>query len=126
MSIWGAAEIGGIAGFSLFLGLPVARLRGLSTGIQGFLNALALGVLLFLLWDILSHASDPVVTSLAAVRQGRPGSFLLLAAIFAGGMAVGLLSLTYFNRRLMGRVKGVTGQASPRGLAMAIATGLGF
>ena len=126
MSIWGAAAIGGIAGFSIFLGLPVARLRGLSTGVQGFLNALALGVLLFLLWDILSHASDPVVTSLAAARQGRPGNFVALAAIFAGGMGVGLLTLTYFNRLLLGRAKGATGQASPRGLSMAIATGLGF
>ena len=126
MSPLTAALIGGVAGFSIFLGLPVARLRHLSTGIQGFLNALALGVLIFLLWDILSHASSPVESALAGVHHGRPGSFLALIAIFAGGMGAGLLTLTYFNRLLMGRAKGSGGQASPRGLAMAIATGLGF
>jgi zinc transporter, ZIP family len=126
VSALAAAAIGGVAGFSIFLGLPVARLRNLSTALQGFLNALALGVLLFLLWDILSHASSPVETSLAAVRLGRPGTFALLILIFAGGLAVGLLTLTYFNRFLFGRARGVTGQASPRGLALAIATGLGF
>src|SRR6202011_4797095 len=38
----------------------------------------------------------------------------------------GLLTLTYGNRRLLGRAKGATNQASPRGLALAIAAGLGF
>jgi zinc transporter, ZIP family len=126
MSPLTAAAIGGVAGFSIFLGLPVARIRGLSIGIQGFLNALALGVLIFLLWDILSHASSPVEASLAAVRRGQPAAFGQLLLIFGGGIGVGLLALTYFNRSLFGRVRGTTGQASPRGLAMAIATGLGF
>src|ERR1700730_1184246 len=108
MSALAAAAIGGIAGFSIFLGLPVARLRGLSTPLQGFLNALALGVLLFLLWDILSHASSPVESSLAAVRNGRPQSFISLVAIFAGGLAAGLLTLTYANRRLLGRARGAS------------------
>jgi ZIP family zinc transporter len=126
MSALTAAAIGGVAGFSIFLGLPVARLRGLSTSLQGFLNALALGILIFLLWDILSHASAPVEIALAGVRQGHPGSFAGLVLIFAGGLGAGLLTLTYFNRRLLGRAKGQSGQASPKGLSMAIATGLGF
>jgi ZIP family zinc transporter len=126
MSPLAAAVIGGVAGFSIFLGLPVARLRGLSTPLQGFLNALALGVLIFLLWDILSHGSAPVESSLGAVRSGRPAAFLGLIVIFAAGLGTGLLTLTYFNRLLLGRARGVTGQASPRGLALAIATGLGF
>ena len=126
MSPLTAAAIGGVAGFSIFLGLPVARVRRMPAALQGFLNALALGVLIFLLWDILSHASSPVEGSLAAVRQGRPGSFLALAGIFAGGLGLGLLALVYFNRQLLRRAKGVGGPASPHGLAMAIATGLGF
>ena len=125
MSPLAAAAIGGVAGFSIFLGLPVARLRGLSTSLQGFLNALALGILIFLLWDILSHASAPVESALGNVHRGRPAEFASLALVFAGGLGAGLLILTYGNRRLVGRVK-ATGQASPKGLAMAIATGLGF
>jgi zinc transporter, ZIP family len=125
VSVLTAAAIGGVAGFSIFLGLPVARLRGLSNSLQGFLNALALGILVFLLWDILSHATDPVEASLAGIRAGHPAQFVLLALIFVAGLGAGLLTLTYGNRKLIGRVK-ATGQASPRGLAMAIATGLGF
>ncbi|HVD01428.1 MAG TPA: ZIP family metal transporter [Candidatus Dormibacteraeota bacterium] len=125
MSALTAAAIGGVAGFSIFLGLPVARLRGLSTSVQGFLNALALGILVFLLWDILSHATAPVQAALAGVRAGHPGQFIALAVVFVAGLAAGLLVLTYGNQRLVGRVK-ATGQASPRGLSMAIATGLGF
>jgi ZIP family zinc transporter len=121
-----AALIGGVAGFSIFLGLPVARVRRMPASVQGFLNALALGVLIFLLWDILSHASTPIEASMTGVRQGQPASFLTLLAIFAGGLGVGLLALVYFNRQLLSRAKGAGGHASPHGLAMAIATGLGF
>ena len=121
-----AALIGGVAGFSIFLGLPVARIRGMPASLQGFLNALALGVLIFLLWDIISHGSAPVESSLLALRHGRAAPFLALASIFAAGIGGGLLVLIYFNRRLMGRAKAVSGQASPRGLSMALATGLGF
>ena len=125
MSALAAAAIGGIAGFSIFLGLPVARLRGLSNAIQGFLNALALGVLVFLLWDILSHASAPIEASLAGVRAGRPGQFAGLGVVFAAGLAAGLLVLIYGNRALVGRARSA-GASTPRGLALAIATGLGF
>ena len=125
-----AAVIGGVAGFSIFLGLPVARIRGMSKTVQGFLNAVALGVLIFLLWDILTHAAEPLQSALHPVKQGQPASFALLAVLFAGGLAAGLLSLVYFNGALLGRARrlstGVPGQASPKSLSMAIATGLGL
>ena len=56
--------LGLVAGMTIFIGLPVGRLRGISRPVQGFLNAVATGVLIFLLWDILSHASAPVETAL--------------------------------------------------------------
>lgn len=86
--------LGAVAGFTILIGLPVARLRVLSRGAQGFLNALATGVLLFLLWDILSKASQPVEAALGQARVGSANSFVGLAAIFAGGIAIGLLSLS--------------------------------
>ena len=63
-----AVLLGAIAGATIFLGLPVARLRGLPKGVQGFLNAFATGILVFLLWDILSHAGEPVKAALAHVH----------------------------------------------------------
>ena len=48
MSQTGVALMGAIAGFTIFLGLPLARARSVSLPVKGFLNAIATGVLLFL------------------------------------------------------------------------------
>ena len=53
------ATLGAIAGFTIFLGLPVGRLRNPSLAMKAFLNATATGVLLFLFWDVLAHAVEP-------------------------------------------------------------------
>ena len=124
MSHGTVVALGLVAGLTIFIGLPVGRLRAISRGTQGFLNAVATGVLIFLLWDILSHASAPVETSIEAARHGDR-SFVVLVAIFALGLAIGLLALVYVNARLFGRVKNAPA-ASPRTLAMMIATGLGL
>jgi zinc transporter, ZIP family len=95
--------LGAIAGFTIFIGLPVARLRGLSRATTGFLNALATGILIFLLWDVLSKANEPVAAALDGVHHGEAGGFLGLAVVFAAGIAIGLLSLISFNQWLGGR-----------------------
>lgn len=124
MSHLSAAALGAIAGATIFIGLPVGRIRGISKRMQGMLNAIATGVLIFLLWDILSHASAPVEVALAAIHRGDR-SFLALVLIFAAGIGVGLLSLIYVNGRLFGRNRQAV-PAPPRTLAMMIATGLGL
>ena len=124
MSQTAAVALGAIAGGTIFLGLPVARMRGLPTAVQGFLNAFATGILVFLLWDILSHAGGPVE---AALRKGAgSGEFAAMAAIFALGIGAGLLVLVYANRAIFGRLRHADHAPGPRNLAMAIATGLGL
>jgi ZIP family zinc transporter len=117
-----AIALGAVAGGTIFLGLPVARMRGLPTPVQGFLNAFATGILVFLLWDILSHAGGPVTSAL----EGKTGQFGAYAAIFAVGVAAGLLGLVYFNRAIFGRLRKEAHAPGPRNLALAIATGLGL
>src|SRR3989454_2791589 len=126
MSQGTAVALGAIAGITIFLGLPVARMRGLSKAIQGFLNAFATGILIFILWDILSHAAGPVEKALTAARSGSSTPFTFMAIIFAVGIGAGLLGLVYFNRALFGRLRHADHTPSPRNLAMAIATGLGL
>jgi ZIP family zinc transporter len=121
-----AVALGAFAGATIFLGLPVARIKGLPKPVQGLLNAFATGILVFLLWDILSHGGAPVEKALIAARSGAAGPFVLMAVIFAGGIAVGLLGLVYFNRALFGRLKHGAQSPSPRSLSLAIATGLGL
>jgi ZIP family zinc transporter len=118
--------LGAFAGATIFLGLPVARIRGLPKSVQGFLNAFATGILVFLLWDILSHAGDPVDSALVAARSGDRAPFVFMAAIFAVGIAAGLLGLVYFNRALFGRLKHDAHTPSAKSLSLAIATGLGL
>ena len=124
MSHTTAAILGAIAGATIFIGLPVGRIRGVSRAVRGLLNAVATGVLLFLLWDILAHAAAPVEAALLQLRRGD-GRFIGLIAIFGAGLAVGLLSLIYFNARVFGRTKDAV-PAAPKTLAMMIATGLGL
>jgi ZIP family zinc transporter len=129
MSFSAVAGLGAFAGLTIFIGLPVARLKAISKAGQGLLIALATGVLIFLLWDILQHAGAPLEQALADARHGSTGRFVTLAALFAGGLAAGLLSLAYFNERLRSRVEGQAGSAagpSPLLLSLGIAVGLGL
>ena len=123
MSQAGAVLLGAFAGGTVFLGLPVARMHGLPKSVQGFLNAFATGILVFLLWDILTHAAGPVE---AAIAQGQRGPFAAMAAIFAAGVGLGLLGLVYFNRTVFSHLRHAHATPSPRSLSLAIATGLGL
>jgi ZIP family zinc transporter len=123
MSQGAAIGLGAIAGATVFLGLPVARMKGLPKSIQGLLNAFATGILVFLLWDILAHAGGPVT---AAVEQGQRGTFAAMALIFAVGIGAGLLGLVYFNRTVFSHLRSGATNPSARSLSLAIATGLGL
>lgn len=132
MSFPAVAGLGAFAGLTIFLGLPVARLKALSKSGQGLLIALATGVLIFLLWDILQHAGAPLEAALGEARRGTPGRFATMAALFTGGLAAGLLSLAYFNVKLRSRLEGKAetlaagAMPSPLAISLGIATGLGL
>ena len=133
------ALMGAIAGLTIFLGLPVARVRGIGVRVQGFLNAVATGVLLFLLVEILSHANGAVEEAMGGIRSGHWAGFVALLAVYVAGIVVGLLGLILFNRVLGPRLAGqrlrgpgamaatrAQGVRSARGLSLMIATGLGL
>lgn len=123
MSQSAAVALGAIAGATVFLGLPVARMHGLPKAVQGFLNAFATGILVFLLWDILTHSAGPIE---AALQHGHRGQFAWMAVIFAVGIGAGLLGLVYFNRSLFGHLRHGNVAPTPQSLTLAIATGLGL
>lgn len=94
--------LGAIAGFTIFLGLPIARLRRPVPRVRALLNAVAIGILVFLLVDIFGHANEPVETALKAAQDGS-GSWLRfagLAALFAAAAGVGLVGLVLYERRM--------------------------
>ena len=92
--------LGAIAGLTIFLGLPAGRVRGMSTRASALLSAIATGILLFLLWDVLAAGIEPVEAALTAAALEDSGTwarFAGLAAIFVVSFTVGLMSLVYFN-----------------------------
>jgi ZIP family zinc transporter len=120
--------LGAIAGFTIYLGLPFARLHNPPRSVQAFLNAIAGGILVFLLWDVLTKASEPIETALETARHGHPSDFVTLLVLFAGGFGAGLLSLVYFERHVIRRAAQDTrgGEVTPVHLALMIATGIGL
>jgi ZIP family zinc transporter len=138
--------LGGIAGATIFIGLPVGRAPRLKSSTRAFLNALAIGILLFLFWDILSQGIEPVEKALTAAALDGTGTwarFAGLAATFTVCLAFGLLSLVYYDRWLAGRPRArregpgaaLAEELRPAGsalaheasrLALLIAIGIGF
>jgi len=98
--------LGAVAGLTIFLGLPMALLPNVSRMKKGFLNALAMGILVFLITDVFSHAWDP--TKIAAV-PGFTGkgpvadAAIDLLALF-GGLGLGLLGLALYEQRYLRRI----------------------
>jgi zinc transporter, ZIP family len=99
--------LGAIAGLTIFLGLPLGRLRNPPPRICAFLNAVAIGVLVFLLWDVLTNGWQPIVDALAAAQHGKATwpHFAGLATIFATCLAAGLIGLVYYDRWMSARSK---------------------
>jgi zinc transporter, ZIP family len=85
--------LGAIAGGTIFLGLPIGRMQNLSASTRAGLSALATGILIFLLWDVLSGAVEPIESALDARHWGR---FSWLALLGIAGFALGLMGLVYY------------------------------
>ena len=126
MSFPETVALAGFAGGTIFLGLPVGRLRGLSAQWQAALTTTAGGVILFLIYDVLSQAVAPVEAALETARAGGPaGTFLGYAAALSVSLAAGLLSVTWLTARMAARRHGPT-PISPRQVALGTAIGLGL
>lgn len=148
--------LGLLAGGTILLGLPLGRLRNPAIQARLLLNAFAVGVLLFLAWDVLSHAWEPIDQALVSAHSGAGGlgSAFGYGLLFCGGLTVGLLSLVGYERWMARRVQqagvsrpqrerplgpgamhvaeldatpaGATGWSPARRLALLIAVGIGL
>jgi ZIP family zinc transporter len=99
--------LGALAGFTIFLGLPIGRIKSASTRLKAALSAMATGILLFLLWDVIVHGIEPVEEALKSATDegGSWVDFARLAVTFAAGATIGLMSLVYYDR-WFGRQRG--------------------
>ncbi|MEU6221649.1 ZIP family metal transporter [Streptomyces sp. NPDC047022] len=139
MSSANIALLGAIAGFTIYLGLPIGRLRRPTPRLKAGLNAVAIGILVFLVWDVLAHAWEPVDESLSKHEWGTVASG---GATLAAGLTIGLAGLVHYDAwitrrrttaaRPAGPGAAATAELAPRtrsqagSLALMIATGIGL
>ena len=133
--------LGAIAGFTIFLGLPVGRMEMRSKGLRAGLTAFSAGILVFLLWDVLGHGVEPVESAVEAHHWGRVAQ---LGPLLGVGLGLGFLGLVYYDRwmtnkrstPLVGPGAAAVDEFDSRGwierltpgqrLALLIATGIGL
>ncbi|MFZ0032088.1 MAG: multicopper oxidase domain-containing protein [Candidatus Cybelea sp.] len=123
LSFWTTVLLGAIAGFTIFLGLPIARARRLSPQTVALLNALAIGILLYLVVEIAQNAIVPISQALNSWHAGAGAFPFALVAVFIAGLMIGLVGLgsaaTHFTR------KAAMHAENPIVLAALIAVGIG-
>ena len=128
MDFWSTVLLGTIAGGTILLGLPIGRLRRPSPSLATLLNAMAVGVLVFLLWDVLGYGWAPVEAAVEAAHgSGDWASVAAPGALFVGGLVLsigGLVGYESFMHRSAPATP-VPG-ARERRLAVLIAVGIGL
>lgn len=105
MSFSETVLLGALAGFTIFLGLPVARLQTLGSRTRVGLAMFSVGVLVFLLVDVLAHGFEISEEAVAEFKAGD-ASFLhaaWLTLLLLGGFGLGSAGLGIFERRLRAR-----------------------
>jgi len=141
---WQLISLGAIAGFTIFLGLPLAILQNLDPRKKGLLNAFALGILIFLIIDVFGHAWEAAEESAVDAFEGKipvgTGALDLIALL--GGAAIGLVGLAIYETKIMtrklpnilsleniklgdGRLQQVFHELNAYRLALMIAIGIG-
>ena len=102
MSFAHTIALGALAGFTIFLGLPVGRLQLLGSRARVATAMLAVGVLAFIFVDVLSHATAIVDDALTAARHhhGSVAYLIWLVVLLAAGFAAGSAGLATVERKM--------------------------
>jgi zinc transporter, ZIP family len=85
--------LGAIVGFTIYLGLPIGRIRQVDDRLRVSLAMFSVGILAFIFMDVTSNAQSIVVRALDGYKAGTAsfshvlGLFLLLALGFMAGTA---------------------------------------
>ena len=102
MSFAQTIVLGALAGFTIFLGLPVGRLQLLSSRTRVALAMFSVGVLAFIFVDVMSNGISIVDDALTAFKhdRGTLGYVVWLVVLLAAGFAAGSAGLAILERRM--------------------------
>jgi len=94
--------LGALAGFTIFLGLPVGRLQLLGSRPRVALAMFSIGVLAFIFVDVLSSGLSIIQNALQGVKDGHQSVAYLvwLVVLLAAGFAAGSAGLAMLERRM--------------------------
>jgi zinc transporter, ZIP family len=97
--------LGAIAGFTIFLGLPVGRMHRVDDRTRVALAMFSVGILAFIFVDVSGHAEKIVSAALDAYKNGRSGfpHVLGLFALLAGGFIAGTAGISLVERAVPSR-----------------------
>jgi zinc transporter, ZIP family len=90
-----------VAGFTIYLGLPLARMR-VSPRVRLMLAMFSVGILAFLLVDVLGHGYEDTEHAVEAFGEGEEsfGYAAGLTALLLGGFTIGSLGIGLLERKI--------------------------
>jgi len=102
MSFAETAALGAIAGFTIFLGLPIGRAEGLSARARVGLSMLSAGILAFLFMDVGAEGLGIIETHLDAYKDHSASLWPVvgLFALLSAGFMIGVGGIASVQRRL--------------------------
>ena len=122
MSFGETVALGALAGFTIFLGLPVGRLQLLGGKTRVGLAMFAVGILAFIFVDVLSNGLSIVDHQVNLVKDhnGSVAYLIWLIVLMGGGFAAGCAGLAMLEQRMRplgARTPPIAGGAGPAALA---------
>jgi ZIP family zinc transporter len=102
MSFLETTLLGAIAGFTIYLGLPIGRVRRVDARMRVALAMFSLGILAFIFMDVTSHGQAIVEDALGSFKDGHSsfGHVLALFALLAVGFTIGTAGIALVEQRL--------------------------
>ena len=102
MSFAQTVLLGALAGFTIYLGLPVGRLQLLSARTRVALAMFSVGILAFIFVDVLEHSFGIVEGALDGYKEGDRsfGHLAGFTLLLIGGFGLGSAGLGIIERRL--------------------------
>jgi zinc transporter, ZIP family len=102
MSFAQTVALGALAGFTIYLGLPVGRLQMVDSRMRVAMAMFAVGVLSFIFVDVLSHGVSILNDALTAAKShhGSAAYVVWLVVLLGGGFSAGSAGLAMIERRL--------------------------
>lgn len=102
MTFLQTALLGAVAGLTIFIGLPLGRVKSLGPKVRLSLAMFSVGVLAFLFVDVAAHGFEIVEKSVEQLREGETDFLTTLAyvVIVAVGFILGSAGLAQIDKRM--------------------------